>query len=113
MRIRKIVRAFLIACSFAAITSMGMVPTVRAGSDAAGSVTIETIRLFAIDNMTCALCPVTVHAAIAAVEGVLSVDIDFEAKTATVAFDPTLTTVEAIANASTGAGYPARAIEDQ
>jgi periplasmic mercuric ion binding protein len=38
---------------------------------------------------------------------VQSVQIDFDAKTATVVFDLSITTVEAIAAASTNAGYPA------
>lgn len=63
---------------------------------------------FAIENMTCALCPVTVKRAMEAVSGVQSVAVDFEAKTATVTFDPAATSAEAIAAASTNAGYPAR-----
>jgi mercuric ion binding protein len=59
--------------------------------------------------MTCALCPVTVKRAMEGVEGVRSVEIDFEAQTAAVVFDPSITTEEAIAAASTNAGYPARA----
>lgn len=64
---------------------------------------------FAVENMTCALCPVTVKAAMQGVEGVQSVKIDFEAKTATVIFDPARATAEAIGAASTNAGYPADA----
>ena len=63
---------------------------------------------FTIENMTCALCPITVRKAIEGVDGVRSVEIDFEAKTATVFFDPTETSVAQIAAASTDAGYPAR-----
>lgn len=62
---------------------------------------------FSVENMTCALCPVTVKKAMEQVSGVQSVEIDFAAKTATVAFDPSVTTVEAIAAASTTSGYPA------
>jgi mercuric ion binding protein len=40
---------------------------------------------------------------------VQSVEIDFDAKTATVIFDPTVAAPEAIAAASTNAGYPATA----
>jgi mercuric ion binding protein len=43
------------------------------------------------------------------VSGVKSVSIDFDAKTATVVFDPSVTSIEAIAAASTNAGYPATA----
>ena len=79
-----------------------------AQSEVAQTTAVET-RTFEIDNMTCALCPLTVKTAMERVEGVRSVTVDFGAKTATVTFDPTLATPEAIAAASPGAGYPARA----
>ncbi len=62
---------------------------------------------FYVANMTCALCPVTVKAAMSGVEGVKSVEIDFPARTAHVAFDPVQTNAAAIAQASEQAGYPA------
>lgn len=62
---------------------------------------------FYVDNMTCALCPVTVKAAMSGVTGVKSVEIDFPARTAHVIFDPALTDTAAIAHASEQAGYPA------
>lgn len=63
---------------------------------------------FAVDNLTCALCPLTVKTAMERVEGVRSATVDFGAKTATVTFDPAVATAEAITAASTNAGYPAR-----
>jgi mercuric ion binding protein len=62
---------------------------------------------FHVENMTCALCPVTVKAAMSGVAGVRSVEIDFPARTAHVVFDPGLTDAAAIAQASKQAGYPA------
>ena len=62
---------------------------------------------FNIEKMTCATCPITVKKAIGKVSGVSSVEVDFQAKTATVTFDPNRTKVSAIASASTNAGYPA------
>lgn len=62
---------------------------------------------FRVENMTCALCPLTVKAAMSGVEGVQSVEIDFPARTAHVTFDPALTDAAAISNASEQAGYPA------
>lgn len=62
---------------------------------------------FTVDNMTCALCPVTVKRAMEGVDGVRAVEIDFEARTATVVFDTAATTADAIAAASANAGYPA------
>ncbi len=74
------------------------------------AVVAERRATFAIQNMTCALCPVTVRRAMEGVDGVKSVSVDFGAKTAAVVFDPSRTSVTAIAAASTNAGYPARAI---
>lgn len=65
---------------------------------------------FTIDNMTCATCPITVRTAMSRVDGVRSVEVDFESKRATVTYDPARATLEAIAAASTNAGYPARLI---
>lgn len=71
------------------------------------SVAAEETVTFAVENMTCALCPVTVKRAMAEVDGVRSVDVDFEAKTATVVFDSAATSAEVISVASANAGYPA------
>ncbi|MCT9000147.1 heavy-metal-associated domain-containing protein [Chelativorans intermedius] len=68
--------------------------------------TLQTAT-FTVENMTCALCPVTVKTAMERVEGVQSVTIDFEARTAVVTYDPSLANVEKIKAASTNAGYPA------
>lgn len=67
-------------------------------------------QTFAIENMTCAMCPITVKKAMSGVDGVRSVDVDFDARTATVVYDPSVATAEEIAAASTNAGYPATAL---
>ena len=64
---------------------------------------------FDVPGMTCALCPVTVKAAMSKVEGVQSVEVNFDARTAHVIFDPALTDAAAISSASEQAGYPANA----
>ncbi|MEZ5997013.1 MAG: cation transporter [Hyphomonadaceae bacterium] len=63
---------------------------------------------FTIDNMTCATCPITVRTAMSRVDGVRSVEVDFATKRAIVSYDPARATPDAIAQASTNAGYPAR-----
>jgi periplasmic mercuric ion binding protein len=70
----------------------------------------QTVTL-AVENMTCALCPITVAAAIGGVSGVSSVDVDDEADIAVVTFDDTLGSIDQIVAASTDAGYPARPVE--
>lgn len=62
---------------------------------------------FSVTNMTCATCPATVKAAMSRVNGVRSVEVDFDSAAATVEFDATLTSPEQIAQASTAVGFPA------
>lgn len=70
-------------------------------------VAAERSARFAIANMSCALCPITVKSAISRVPGVISVEVDADLKQATVRFEDTQATTAAIAAASTNAGYPA------
>jgi len=72
----------------------------------------QTKAQFAIENMTCATCPISVRAAMRRVDGVKSVKVDFGTKVATVTFDPSKANVQSIADASTNVGYPATKIEN-
>ena len=63
---------------------------------------------FAVERMTCNLCPITVRKAMEGVEGVVDAKVDYENASATVTFDDTRTTPEAIAKASSEIGYPAK-----
>lgn len=63
--------------------------------------------LFDVPDMTCATCPITVEIAMSGVEGVQSVEVDFDTLSARVIFDRAVTTAAAIAEASAQAGYPA------
>jgi mercuric ion binding protein len=68
----------------------------------------ERTVTFAVENMTCASCPYLVKKSMSSVLGVTRVDVSFEAKAATATFDDAKTSADAIAAASTNAGYPAR-----
>ncbi len=61
----------------------------------------------AVENMNCALYPVTVRKAIERMEGVIDTKVDLNNKTATVIFDDARTIPEDIAKASTNVGFPA------
>jgi mercuric ion binding protein len=104
-------RPLVIAFGLLTLGPVGILSTAALTPLAAQSTTAEVAATrtatFAVENMTCALCPVTVKKAMEQVKGVHSVGIDFAAKTATVVFDPAVTSVEAIAAASANAGYPA------
>jgi len=65
---------------------------------------------FAVDKMTCPTCPYIVKETLAAVPGVSKVEVSLAKKTAVVTFDDAKTTLEALAAASAGAGFPARPI---
>lgn len=71
------------------------------------AVAAERTVTLAVENMTCALCPITVRTAIERVTGVKDVQVDFETSTAVVVFDDADATVQDIAEASRQAGYPA------
>lgn len=99
------------ALAVAGVLSKVIVSPLAAQSTLIRAAAVQTM-VFAVANMTCALCPVTVRKAMARVEGVRSVEIDLAARTATVAFDPSMTTPEAIAAAARG-GLPRNARKNQ
>lgn len=68
----------------------------------------ERTATLAVDNMTCAACPITVKKAMSKVDGVTKVEVSYEKREAVVRFDDARTDVQAIAKASADAGYPAR-----
>jgi mercuric ion binding protein len=73
----------------------------------------QRIATFSVSNMTCALCPITVKSAISQVPGVISVEVDRDLARATVSYEDTQATADAIAAASTNAGYPATEVQAQ
>ena len=64
------------------------------------------IAVLEVQNMSCSLCPLTVRKALEKTPGVTRARVDYAAKTATVDFDAERTTPEALAAATTQAGYP-------
>ena len=62
---------------------------------------------FDVEKMTCATCPIAVRKAMQRVEGVKDVNVSSDDKTASVTFDPTVTTAIEIGQASTDVGFPA------
>lgn len=105
-------KTLVIGMAVLALTGGGVALALgTAGADRpAAAATAQAHTTFAIENMTCALCPITVKTAMEGVAGVSEVAVNFEAKTARTTYDPRRTNAAAIAAASTNAGYPARAI---
>jgi periplasmic mercuric ion binding protein len=65
----------------------------------------QTVTL-AVPGMTCAACPITVKQALSKVDGVTKTEVVFEKREAIVTFDNAKTTLKALTDATTNAGYP-------
>lgn len=66
----------------------------------------ETTVTLAVRNWYCTACPHVIKQSLAAVPGVINVEILDKTKTAAVTFDDTKTDVKALIEATTAAGYP-------
>lgn len=102
-----VIAAVLAFAAAGVLSARVLLPTPATSATVAAA---ERTTSFAIENMTCALCPITVRTAMSHVAGVKSVKVDFGAKTATAIYNPSIATAAAIAKASTNAGYPATPI---
>lgn len=104
-------RSLILGAALLPIAGLGAVAATTASPGVPRSATAQATAAqtttFVVRNMTCALCPVTVKKAMEGVKGVKSVTVNFDAKTAKVVFDPSVSTPDAIAAASANAGYPA------
>jgi periplasmic mercuric ion binding protein len=67
----------------------------------------RTVTL-AVKNMTCVTCVPTVKKSLSQVKGVKRVAVSAKTNTAKVVYDDKVTTVSALVNATTNAGYPSR-----
>ena len=65
----------------------------------------RTVTL-AVDNMYCEACPYIVKKTLERVAGVAKATVSLKEKTATVVYDDAKTTVKALTDAATGAGFP-------
>jgi len=83
--------------------------TVAAGAHAAGA----SSATLSVSNMTCAACPITVRMALQKVPGVEAAKVDFKAKLAVVAFDPTKAKPEDLLKATAAAGFPSTLMQVQ
>lgn len=82
-----------------------IVPLLIAVLLSAATLPPRTVTL-AVSGMTCATCPITVKRALTKVPGVTKVEVSYERLEAVVTFDDAKTTVRALIDATTNAGYP-------
>ena len=66
-----------------------------------------------VQNMTCAVCPITVKKALEHVSGVQQVKVDYAGKTVIVEFDDTVASADKLTEATKTAGYPSTIKKDK
>lgn len=107
-------KILLIATAAGATALGGLAVVAQSSGDAtvlASAEVTQATAQFSIEKMTCATCPISVRKAMQRVDGVKSVEVDYDTKIATVVYDPAVTTAADIAASSTNVGYPATEIE--
>jgi periplasmic mercuric ion binding protein len=72
----------------------------------ATSYAAEKTVVLDVPTMNCVTCPITVKKALQKVDGVLKAEVTYDPNLATVTFDDQKTSVKALTQATTNAGYP-------
>ena len=73
----------------------------------------ENSVVLSVSGMNCPACPGTVMVAIKRVQGVKSVDADFESKLAVVTYDDQLTNISSLQEAARNVGFPSTVVRDK
>lgn len=73
----------------------------------------EKSVVLSVPGMKCPACPITVMVAIKRVQGVKSVNANFESKLAVVSYDDQLTNISNLQEAAKNAGFPSKVIKDK
>lgn len=82
-------------------------PRLFAGSTPKGATPMQTEQaVFKVEGMHCSACPVTVRNSLTQVDGVQDAKVTLDPPQAVVTYDPAKTSVQAIEQATTKAGYP-------
>ena len=81
-------------------------------SAAGAAMAAERTVTLAVKNMYCPACPYIVGSSLKKIGGVEKVAVSFQKKTAAVTYDDQKTTIAALTQATTQAGYPSQPIAD-
>jgi mercuric ion binding protein len=72
----------------------------------------EQSVVLSIPGMNCPVCPITIKKSLQKVEGVKTVDVNFESKLANVTFDDEVTDLNHLKQATENVGYPSQLHEE-
>ncbi|MGR8980208.1 MAG: cation transporter [Gammaproteobacteria bacterium] len=73
--------------------------------------TVQSVVL-SIPGMDCPVCPITIKKSLQKVEGVNTVDVSYENKTAAVSYDSGLTDISRLLKATEEVGYPSEVLKE-
>ncbi len=98
-------KSIVLALTSALVLSLAFTTVAAVEKAATQATEMQTVTLD-VQKMDCPMCRITIRKALEKVPGVASASVDYEAKTATVVFDPEQANVEALTAATTNVGYP-------
>jgi len=98
-------KLIVIALTSVLVLSVPFTIVAAVENPAVNTAELQTVTLD-VQKMDCPLCRITIRKALEKVPGVASASVDYEARTATVTFDPKQAKLEALTAATTNAGYP-------
>ena len=81
-------------------------PQLFASATPAGQTSNTARVVLAVENMTCASCPLTVGSSLKQVPGVADAQVTLDPPEAIVFYDPTQASIDGLIEATTNAGYP-------
>ena len=81
-------------------------PGLFASTAPAGQVAQTAEMVLAVENMSCASCPLTVGGSLRQVPGVIDAQVTLDPPEAVVLYDPTKASMDDLIAATTNAGYP-------
>jgi len=73
----------------------------------------EQSVILSIPGMNCPVCPITIKKSLQQVDGVKSVNVSYESKTALISYDDKHTDIKSLLKATENVGYPSYLKEDK
>ena len=73
----------------------------------------EQSVILSIPGMNCPVCPITIKKSLQQVDGVKSVNVSYEGKTALISYDDKHTDIKSLLKATENVGYPSYLKEDK
>ena len=97
---------WIVTVAIAGLVFPYVAPRLFAGAPPADQTAKTAQVVLAVENMTCASCPLTVGSSLRQVPGVVDAQATLDPPEAVVSYDPSKLTIDDLIEATTNAGYP-------